>query len=338
MSLKNKKVFDFSYDFLHIYLPLTKNKSPHTVTAYTDALSLLHQFAVNRGKPIDKLKFKDLSEDFFLEFRVWMINDRHVKPQTANHRFSLVRKFIKYCGKGDPDVMTLSMKLNQIGPLREIKNCEEALTEEQIILLLKQPDNSIKGIRDSLLIRMLYETATRIDELLSLKKSDVDIDSSNPHIVVNGKGYKRRQIPLNKTVCDHIRVYLSIYHNKRSPVTELLFYGVRMGKCDKLSEDCISHRLSKYEMMARQYDSSFPHLHSHLFRKSKATHIGERGADLQTVTRFLGHADPATTMIYVNPSQKNIREAIEKTTAECQMNQEESSNYEEMRAKLCGIR
>lgn len=78
MSLKNKKVFDFSYDFLHIYLPLTKNKSPHTVTAYTDALSLLHQFAVDRGKPIDKLKFKDLSEDFFLEFRVWMINDRHV--------------------------------------------------------------------------------------------------------------------------------------------------------------------------------------------------------------------------------------------------------------------
>jgi hypothetical protein len=43
-------------------------------------------------------------------------------------------------------------------------------------------------------------------------------------------------------------------------------------------------------------------------------------------------------MIYVNPSQKNIREAIEKTTAECQLNQEESSNYEEMRAKLCGIR
>lgn len=338
MSLKNKKVFDFCYDFLNVYLPKTKNKSQHTVTAYSDALSLLHQYALLQGKTIDTFKFKDLSEDYFLDFRMWMINDRHVKPQTANHRFSLVRKYIQYCGKGDAEITTLYFKLEEIGPLREEKYYEEALTEEQITLLLQQPDNSKKGIRDSLIIRMLYETATRLNELLSLKKEDVDIESSNPHIIVNGKGYKRRQIPLNKAVIEHIRVYLTVYHNERSPDTALLFYGIRMGECVKLSEDCISHRLAKYEEMAKKIDPSFPHLHSHLFRKSKATHMGDRGTDLPTVSRFLGHADPSTTMIYVNPSQKNIRSAVEKTTADCELTESDKLNYEEMRAQLIGIR
>lgn len=338
MKLKTKLVFSFCKDFLDIWLS-EKRRSQNTITAYSDALTLFHLYALDKGFAIDRFHFSDLSEKFMFGFRNWMLDARHNKPQTVNHRFSLIRNYIEYCGKDDPAVTALWLRLKDIPLLRTEESSEEALSEANMSFLLRQLPDTSKGLRNRTLMILMYETAARISELRFLTIGQLHLEGANPHVEFLGKGNKRRRIPITDNTHQHIKEYLKHFHQKGGNALDCLFYTVAKGKKGPLSHDCISAFLNKYADMAREINPLFPdRIHSHLFRSSKATHLNDNGISLPVISRYLGHAEVTTTMIYIKPNQEKMREAIEMAASGHEFSPEDKSNYEKLRARMCGIR
>lgn len=331
-----KPFFLHCKDFLEERLP-AQRRSSETITAYVDALTVFHQFTKYRGFSIDSICFLDISVDFMLDFRKWMVEERGNKPQTANHRFSLVRSYIEYCGADDVSVASLWLKLMDIPPFRAVRIPEEALTERQVSLLLRQPPRSELGQRDLTFMTLLYVTAARVSELRLLTMGQLHLTGDNPELFFKGKGNKYRKVPLPDIVRQHILYCIELFHPEGYEDSDYLFYTCIKGNTGPLSHDCISKFLNKYAAMARKEDPSFPKIHSHLFRASRATHLNDAETDLPSISRFLGHEEVTTTMIYIKPNQEKMRKVMEKTPLHC-LPPEKMKNYEKLRARMCSIR
>jgi site-specific recombinase XerD len=338
---KTKKVlfFDNCYEFLTTHLRDRLFRSPKTVIAYTDALSLFRRYtSEEKGLAFDDLYMSAMTVDFMLDFRVWLVESRKEKPQTANHRFGLVRSYIKYCSSQEVSFLSLYLRLSGIPPLRYDKPSEEAMTEEAMKAILRQPPNTRKGIRDLTFMVVLYETAARVSELVNLKVENLFLDDAFPHVIIRGKGKKTRSIPLTGPACEHVRHYMGVYHRKDSVDTPLVFYNITKGVVGPLSLDCINTFLHKYADMARIGCPEVPeNVHSHLFRRSKATHLSDNGIGLPIISRYLGHAEITTTMVYVKPNQQKIQEALTRVDQQAPPTQD-PEEYDKMRARLCGLR
>ncbi|NBK25981.1 MAG: hypothetical protein EOM68_28690 [Spirochaetia bacterium] len=74
-----------------------------------------------------------------------------------------------------------------------------------------------------------------------------------------------------------------------------------------------------------------------LLRRSKATHLSDNGIGLPIISRYLGHAEITTTMVYVKPNQQKIQEALESVRQQV-LPKEDPEEYDKMRARLCGLR
>ena len=187
---------------------------------------------------------------------------------------------------------------------------------------------------------LLYDSAARIDEILSLKKYDICLDSEAPSIHVIGKGQKERVIALTERSCRHLQQYLSVYHSKDSPNTDFLFYTVIKGNAAKMSAANVERFLKKYAQQVRDIYPNIPDcVHPHMFRRTRATGLYRDGVDLAIVSRFLGHAQLETTRIYATPSVDMMRKAIENIPAN-PANERPiwSADADETMAKLCGLR
>lgn len=300
MSKINKVLFfDNCYEFRTSHLRDRLFRSPKTIIAYTDALSLFRKYtSEEKGIAFDDLYMSAITVDFMLDFRVWLVEIRNELPQSANHRFGLVRSYIKYCSSQEVTLLGMYLKLSDIPPLRYDKPTEEAMTEEAMKAILMQPNNTRKGIRNLTFMVVLYETAVRVSELVNLRVENLFLDDALPHVIIRGKGKKTRSIPLTRPACEHIRHYMGIYHRKDSVDTPLLFYNITKGVVGPLSLDCITTFLHKYADMARIECPEVPeNVHSHLFRRSKATHLSDNGIGLPIISRYLGHAEITTTMV-----------------------------------------
>jgi integrase/recombinase XerD len=338
-KIKKLLFFDNCYEFLTTHLRDRLFRSPKTIIAYTDALSLFRNYtSEEKGIAFDHLYMSAITIDFMLDFRVWLVEIRKELPQSANHRFGLVRSYIKYCSRQDASLLSMYLRLSDIPTLRYDKPTEEAITEEAMKAILRQPNNTRKGIRNLTFMVVLYETAVRVSELVNLRIENLFIDDALPHVIIRGKGKKTRSIPLTKPACEHIRHYMCVYHGKDSVDTSLVFYNITKGVVGPLSLDCISTFLHKYAYMARIECPEVPeNVHSHLFRRSKATHLSDNGIGLPIISRYLGHADITTTMVYVRPNQQKILEALESIKQQKTPDQA-LEDYDKMRARLCGLR
>lgn len=187
---------------------------------------------------------------------------------------------------------------------------------------------------------LLYDSAVRIDEILSLKKQDVCLDSDAPFIHVLGKGQKERVIALTERTCHHLQQYLSVYHPKNGPNTEFLFYTVIKGNIAKMSAANVERFLKKYAQQVRDVYPGIPDcVHPHMFRRTRATGLYRDGVDLAIVSRFLGHAQLETTRIYATPSVEMMRQAIENISANTDSEQPIwNTDADKAMAQLCGIR
>lgn len=332
-------MFSYAHEFITVHLPQRLARAPSTVAAYTDALTLFRRYALGeKSLSLDEFHFSAVTVEFILDFRLWLLSSQKEKPQSVNQRFCIVRNYLKYCSRQDLSLASLHLELMDVPSLRYDKPCEEALPEEAVALILRMPDNSRKGMRNRLFMILLYETAARVAEILTLKVCNVFLDCEHPHIVLLGKGNKRRVIPITQNTCDHIWAYMELYHPEGSSIP-YLFYNTIKGVTGMLSHDCVEAFLDKYAKLAHECDSEVPqHIHSHLFRKSKATHLSDNGIGLPIVSRFLGHAEISTTMVYVRPNQQKIREAVEKNSNNHELSELEKGEYERMKAHLCGIR
>ena len=164
------------------------------------------------------------------------------------------------------------------------------LSKQAVDVLLSMPNQgSTIGFRDYTLMLLLYSTAVRINELLTLKISNIVIDCVKPHIIVIGKGRKKRPIPLLAKPAQCLKRYLIKYHPKQNDANALLFCSKSKGIYVPMSAENVNKMLKKYATMAHERCQDVPmDLHAHQFRHAKASHWLENGMNIAQISYLLG--------------------------------------------------
>ncbi len=332
--------FSMTYDFLETYLPKQCGRSPHTVKSYRDALSLFRRYVLNEvGIPISKFTFVECTRKKVLGFMDYLTK-RGSKPSTRNQRLATLKSYISFASDKNISLQSIALEIKRVPQCKTPQTDKIVIPEEAMKAILNQPSNTKMGIRDRTIMILLYDTGTRLAEILGLSITDVVITGDNPYIRVHGKGSKERIVPISMKTVKHLTRYISVFHGNVKLKTTLLFYTIIKNMVGNMSEGNVERFIKGYAEKAKLFCPSVPEkVNPHMFRRTRATELYQNGVSLPLVSRFLGHASLETTKIYAKPSLKMLRDAIESVETSTEKNEQPLwEDSEEIMAKLCGLR
>jgi len=297
--------------FLSVYLPTQKNASQNTVRSYRDTFKLLLQYCLKQYHiPAEKLSLNDLTHQLVMDFLVWVERERGCSVSTRNLRLAAIHSFFRYVQYEEPAGLRVFQKILAIPVKKTPKPTIPFLTTDAMELLLSQPDRSSpKGRRDLTLLALLYDSGTRVQELIDLRVCDVIL--TNPAVlIVTGKGKKTRRVPLMNNTASLLENYIRERH---LAVAFKSHFALFMNKQhQKLTRVGVTYIISKYVSLARQVSPIVPErVTPHMFRHSKSMHLLQAGVNLIYIRDFLGHEDIQTTEIYAKCDTELKRKAIE---------------------------
>ncbi len=299
------------HNWLNEYAPLTRNLSWHTVNSYKVTMILYLTFLEKIKVTPSTMKFTHFDRNHIEEWIKWLLKERGCKPYTCNLRLSAIRAFLKYVASKDPAYLILSQEASLIPKLKTQKVKVNGISKEAMKIFMKMPNTSTRaGRRDMALLVLMYGTAARIDEILSLTVGQLNLRSEKPYVTFLGKGRKARTIPLLPKAVAHLRRYMKEYH----PILDgrsFLFYSRNGDQKSKLTQPAISKRIKLYAAMGNKICPEIPlNLHAHQIRHTKATHWLEDGMNLMQISSLLGHENIQTTMRYLDVTMEQENEAL----------------------------
>lgn len=300
--------------FFTVYLPKQRNVSGNTIVSSRQTWNLLLRYLGNvRGIPMQGISMEMFDADTVVAFLDCMELEKGWKPSTRNQRLSMIRSFFTYATCMEPTNHIYSSRLKVI-PLKKDTNKSfvlEYMSEAAVKALLDTPNNKSRlGIRDQFFMSLMYDTAARDNEMLSLKVSDLVTDNGTVYLL--GKGNKPRLVPISKETVNYFSYYKCQFHDESEP-TAPMFYTKHKGLKTAMSDDNVARFMKKYADIARARCREIPeNVHPHLLRKSRAMHLYQGGMPLSVLSEFLGHSDPETTLIYARADMNMKREAVAK--------------------------
>jgi site-specific recombinase XerD len=247
------------------------------------------------------------------DFLIWLKQARDSNNKTCNNRMAAVKSLLQYLGTRNAVYKVLYLDAAaSIKRLRESKSQVQGMTKDAVKAILSIPDPSTKiGLRDITVMSFEYGTATRIDEVLSLKINNIKLNADKPYATILGKGSKIRTAYLVTGLVDNLRKYIKMFHGAKPDPDDYLFYSSWHGLKEKLSQEAIRKRLKIYAAKAHEICSDVPlNLHSHQWRQAKACHWLEDGLNIVEISKLLGHESIETTMIYQNITTEQQMKAL----------------------------
>jgi integrase/recombinase XerD len=180
------------------------------------------------------------------------------------------------------------------------------LSFDEVERLLAAPDRTTdRGCLHAAMLHLMYASGLRVSELCALRLADLDLQRGV--VTANGKGGKRRLVPVGEVALEHASRYLeSVRGRSAAPGETVLFVSPRGGR---FSREGFLKMVRRYAVEAGIVPLPSPHRLRHSF----ATHLLRGGADLRAVQAMLGHADLGTTEIYTHVAQDHVREAHAKS-------------------------
>lgn len=300
-------------EFLTNYLPFVRRLDDDTINSYRITINLYLDFLKEtQGISLVTIRSFDFSQKNIVLFLQWLQEVRKNSAPTINHRLYDIRRFCRYLMKKKDVLSAIELlDIEDIEPAKDTRTPDfDWLTPEEVNLILDAVSDTRNSVRDRFFLSLLYESGCRIDEILSLNIGDL-VPKSNGEVDVHflGKGKKPRTIPLSSLLWNQAQLYLEQYHPERAS-DNLLFYVKRKGRIEKMSSDNAQRILTYCEKRVREQVPDLPHLHPHLFRRSRAMHLLDEGVPLLTIKDWLGHSQIETTRFYVQLTEKMRREAL----------------------------
>ncbi len=339
--LKENLFFSMTWDYLNIFLPSQNQKSNKTVKAYCDALTIFRRYVSEECKlSIEEFEFEKLTYDFILDYRIFLENKGY-KPKTVNHRISVIAAYIKYVAMKKTELMQIYLNVSEVPYVKETQEIKEIIENpEALQMLLSSPKPSKIGIRDQIIMTILYDSAIRADELINLDLLDVNINNDVPYLRIYGKGSKERIVPISENTVLLIQNYIRIYHasGRSSP----FIYTIINGRKNRMSERNIERILEKYGDIVRKIYSDIPaRIHPHMLRRTRATGWYRDGVPIETIAVLLGHSNIQTTRkSYAKPSAEMLKSEISESDTPLIEELSEKTLWEndDELARLCGLR
>lgn len=292
----------FLGDFIQ-YIRNEKRYSPHTVTAYEGDLQQFFQFL----HPGEGLTTKHPAEITYHDIRNWMVKqmDEGISPRSVNRKLATLRKYFKFLLQRGEVTANPTAKVTAPKVTKSLPVVVEA--DKMTALLDGRMDdgdapifsNDFAGLRDKLIIEMLFGTGMRLAELLGLK--DGDIDTREKTIKVLGKRNKQRIIPLNTELSALIERYSEVKKSEIFNNNSLTFIVTNKGAAAYPA--FIYLTVQKYLSYISTQDKKSPHVLRHTF----ATSLLNKGADLNAIKELLGHANLSATQVYTHNSVERLK-------------------------------
>jgi integrase/recombinase XerC len=286
---------------------LEKKYSAHTLTAYKNDLTAFSGF-LNTFYNQDSLL-----EVSYPQIRNWVVSlvENDISNRTINRKISSLKSFYKFLQK-TKQIQTSPLAKHKA--LKVAKKVQVPFSSKEINTLLEKENftNDFEGVRNALIIELLYTTGIRRKELVDLKESDVSI--SNSTIKVLGKRNKERLIPLLNSLLPKIIKYLELKKNHSIGSPE--FFITEKG--NKLYETLVYRIINSYFSKVSSKVKKSPHILRHSF----ASHLLNEGSDLNSVKELLGHSSLASTQVYTHNSLEAIKKVYNKAHPKSNKNNE----------------
>ena len=279
-------------------LRVEKNYSNHTITAYKTDLNNFNDFLIQSST---KTKIENIDYKVIRSWIVKMVND-NISNRTINRKISSLKSFYKFLIKTDT---INSSPLIAHSPLKQSKKIQVPFSKEEINTLLDNDyfNKDYNGTLKKTIISFFYFTGVRRIELISLKSSNVNLESSTLKVI--GKRNKERIIPILPKLKKSI-IYYQEFKSKSFKNLDLdLLFISKDGK--QLSEKFVYRTVKEYFNLVSPKVKKAPHVLRHSF----ATHLINEGADINSVKELLGHASLSATQVYSHTSMERIKEVFQ---------------------------
>lgn len=278
--------------------------SAHTVKSYTTTMTSFLNF-LEEIKMVKSSEFcvgEAFDRNIVQDWLSWLAETRNCSSQTCNVRLANLRSFLKYLATVDCKYRSVYMSSMEVKYRKTIKKKVVGLSKAAVKAILSTPDtNNPTGYRDAILLSFLYATGVRIEELVSVKIHDLNLDIEYPYVIVIGKGSKIRSISIPSKLNKMLKKYIQLFHGANAQGNDYLFFSKIKGQDTPLTKMAIVKRIKYYATIANQKCSEVPlTLHAHQFRHARATHWLDDGLNIAQVSTLLGHANIATTMVYLD--------------------------------------
>ena len=346
--LNEARFFSMTWDYLHVYLPTQHHDSPKTAKSYEDGLTIFRRYLTDTlSVSIADFLFEDLTYDFLLDYRIHLAETGY-KPRTVNQRLAVIMAYMRYAASRKKALTQIFLNISDVPYMTVPSKIREIIEDKDTLeCLLSAPKPSKKGIRDQIILVLLYDTAMRVEELINLDLSDIYImTEEDPYIRVRGKGDKERFVPISDKSVPLIRQYVEIYHPDCTKRSMPLIYTMIKGRTGRMSARNIERIVQKYADQIRALHPSIPvKVYPHMLRRTRASGWYRDGVPIETIAVVLGHADIKTTRkSYASPSVEMLRQQLnnEKTTrgipTTSVTNEEALWKDDQELARLCVIR
>jgi len=275
------------------YLLTEKRFSKHTVNAYNTDINQFLDFLESNFEINNHIEVNDKI------IRSWLVqlSDRGLSPRSINRKLSSLKSLYKF------ELRSGKIKTNPVininGPKTE-KRLPSFIEEKEMQFLFERLEfeDSFKGIRDKLILELFYQTGMRLSELRNLKVKDIDY--SKKVLKVLGKRNKERLIPLH----NQSLILLSNYTKLRAKEGQFSHpFLILNNKAEQAGKKFVYRTVNSYLSKVTTSTKKSPHVIRHTF----ATHMLNRGADLNTIKELLGHANLAATQVYTHNTINKLK-------------------------------
>lgn len=328
--------------FLNEYVPSQKSHSSQTLKSYQYALALYISFLeTEKGISVESLCGGCFSRTIIEEWLQWLMKQRSCSPETCNNRLASLRAFLKYLGSRNISLLYLSEDATRIPRKKEVRKKVKGMSKKAVQVLLSVPDLSTKaGRRDLALMIIIYSTAARMDEILSLKTGQLHLNAEKPNVTIIGKGSKIRTLYLLPKAVAHLKKYLKEFHGDTPNPEAYVFYSRNTGSLGKMSQTAVNKQLKKHARAAHEMCDEVPlDLHAHQLRHAKASHWLEDGMNIVQISFLLGHEQLQTTMVYLDITLEQELKAL--ATLEDDNDKKVSKKWKTIKgglAEFCGVK
>jgi site-specific recombinase XerD len=304
---KRKMADELHLDEFQAYL-LSEDRSLVTITGYVGDVRLFAQwFEKQSEEPLNPIV---LTNEAVRGYKQHLL-DQANKPKTINRRLAALAAYAHWLEQAGY-VKNARNPVQGVKAVKETALAPKWLDKKQRAALLRAVDKEVEDairryprlrlmvVRDAAIVRLILYTGLRVGEIIQLRRNDVVLDERKGSVVVReGKGTKRREVPLNFRARKALLDYLRIRPDSES---EDLFLGQR--------EEGVQSKTVQRAVQRFAEEAGLENVTPHVLRHSFAKALLDNGVTLEKVATLLGHSNLNTTRIYTTPGEQDLMDAV----------------------------